>query len=43
MAELFPQHEKNLHELVSVLSPEEKEQAIELLKKLGLSVKDLSY
>lgn len=43
MAEIFPQHEKHLHELLNALSPEEKEQAIELLKKLGLSVKDLSY
>ncbi|WP_042471335.1 MarR family winged helix-turn-helix transcriptional regulator [Bacillus ndiopicus] len=43
MAELFPQHEKSLHELLSALTPEEKDQAIELLKKLGLSVKDLSY
>ncbi|MEC1178711.1 MarR family transcriptional regulator [Metasolibacillus meyeri] len=43
MAELFPEHETNLHELLSALTPEEKDQAIELLKKLGLSVKDLSY
>lgn len=43
MAEIFPQHEERLHELLSVLSNEEKLQAIELLKKLGLSIKDLSY
>ena len=43
MAQLFPQHEQHLHELVSVLSEEEKETAIHLLKKLGLSIKDLSY
>lgn len=43
MNELFPQHEAHLHELTEALSPEEKEQAIELLKKLGLSIKDLSY
>lgn len=43
MSEIFPQHEKELHELMSVLTPEEKETAIELLKKLGLSIKDLSY
>lgn len=43
MRELFPKHEKHLHELMSVLSPEEQEQAIILLKKIGLSIKDLSY
>jgi len=43
MGELFPKHERHLHELVSVLSAEEKDQAINLLKKLGLSIKDLSY
>lgn len=43
MAKLFPRHEEHLHELLSVLSAEEKEQAIELLKKLGLSFKNLSY
>ncbi|MFJ8234554.1 MarR family winged helix-turn-helix transcriptional regulator [Ureibacillus sp. NPDC094379] len=43
MNELFPEHENNLHELLSVLSSEEKDTAIELLKKLGLSIKDLSY
>jgi MarR family transcriptional regulator, 2-MHQ and catechol-resistance regulon repressor len=43
MAEIFPRHEANLHELLSGLSDEEKRQAIELVKKLGLSIKDLSY
>lgn len=43
MDRVFPMHEQNLHELVSVLSNEEKEQAITLLKKLGLSLRDLSY
>ncbi|MFC7685606.1 MarR family winged helix-turn-helix transcriptional regulator [Ureibacillus sp. GCM10028918] len=43
MKKLFPEHEVNLHELLSVLTPEEKDTAIELLKKLGLSIKDLSY
>lgn len=43
MSELFPEHEKKLHELLSALSCEEKATAIELLKKLGLSIKDLSY
>lgn len=43
MKQLFPEHEENLHELLSVLTPNEKDTAIELLKKLGLSIKDLSY
>ena len=43
MAQIFPEHEKKLHELTNALSNEEKEQAIELMKKLGLSIKDLSY
>ncbi|MBT2581778.1 MarR family transcriptional regulator [Planococcus sp. ISL-109] len=43
MAEIFPAHEQKLHALTAALSPEEKEQAIELMKKLGLSIKDLSY
>lgn len=43
MDELFPQHEQHLHELLSALTAEEKDIAIELLKKLGISIKDLSY
>lgn len=43
MAEIFPQHEVHLHELLGALSKEEKDVAINLLKKLGLSIKDLSY
>ncbi|MDZ5712941.1 MarR family winged helix-turn-helix transcriptional regulator [Jeotgalibacillus haloalkalitolerans] len=43
MSEIFPEHEKNLHELMTALSDEEQKQAIDLLKKLGLSIKDLSY
>jgi len=43
MDELFPRHEQQLVELTNVLSTEEKEEAIVLLKKLGLSIKDLSY
>lgn len=43
MGKIFPEHENHLHELTSALSSEEKEQAIELMKKLGLSIKDLSY
>ncbi|MBS4203981.1 MarR family winged helix-turn-helix transcriptional regulator [Lederbergia citrea] len=34
----FPEHAKRIHNLVSILNPDEKEQAVELLKKLGLSV-----
>ncbi|WP_213422350.1 MarR family winged helix-turn-helix transcriptional regulator [Bhargavaea massiliensis] len=40
--EIFPVHEESLHGLMEALSPEEKATAIELLKKLGLSIKDLS-
>jgi MarR family transcriptional regulator, 2-MHQ and catechol-resistance regulon repressor len=36
--EVFPTHEQKIHELMSELSPDEKETAIELLKRLGLSV-----
>lgn len=43
MGKLFPEHEKQLHEMMNVLNSEEKDQAILLLKKLGLSIKDLSY
>lgn len=43
MAELFPLHEVHLFELLSALSVDEKDEAIVLLKKLGLSIKDLSY
>jgi MarR family transcriptional regulator, 2-MHQ and catechol-resistance regulon repressor len=43
MASIFPMHEQNIHELFSVLSTEEKQLAIDLIKKLGLSIKDLSY
>ena len=43
MREIFPEHEQQLHEMMDVLTTEEKDTAIELLKKLGLSIKDLSY
>ncbi|MCP3761820.1 MarR family transcriptional regulator [Domibacillus sp. A3M-37] len=39
---IFPEHEQNIHELLSVLSEEEMEQATAILKKLGLSIKNLS-
>lgn len=42
MNELFPRHEQQLKQLMDVLSEEEKDQVIELLKKLGLSIKNLS-
>nr|WP_318247507.1 MarR family transcriptional regulator [Rossellomorea aquimaris] len=40
---IFPDHEARIHELMSSLSAQEKSESIELLKKLGLSIKDLSY
>jgi len=43
MDDLFPQHEQHLHELLDSLTVDEKETVIELVKKLGLSIKDLSY
>lgn len=43
MEKIFPEHANNLHQLMGALTPEEKDTAIELLKKLGLSIKDLSY
>jgi|SRR5690606_4986572 len=43
MDKLFPEHEQNIHELLGALTVEEKQTTIELLKKLGLSIKDLSY
>ncbi|MBS4189011.1 MarR family transcriptional regulator [Bacillus sp. FJAT-49705] len=35
--DIFPDHEKQIHTLMSELSEEEKDTAINLLKKLGLS------
>ncbi|MCA1027575.1 MarR family winged helix-turn-helix transcriptional regulator [Cytobacillus kochii] len=35
---VFPGHEEYIHELMSELDAEEKETAIELIKKLGLSI-----
>lgn len=40
--EIFPSHEENIAGIMSTLSAEEQEHAIHLLKKLGLSVRDLS-
>jgi MarR family 2-MHQ and catechol resistance regulon transcriptional repressor len=42
IASIFPEHAENIASILSALSAEEQEQAIELLKKLGLSIKDLS-
>ncbi|MGJ7919684.1 MarR family winged helix-turn-helix transcriptional regulator [Neobacillus sp. LXY-4] len=35
---IFPEHEQKINDLMTVLSDEEQKTAIELLKKLGLSV-----
>jgi len=42
MASLFPGHADNITQLLSVLTPEEQEQAAGLLQKLGVSIRDLS-
>ncbi|SEN32844.1 transcriptional regulator, MarR family [Mesobacillus persicus] len=36
--EIFPEHSQRIDNLMEVLQPEEKQTAIDLLKKLGLSV-----
>ncbi|MEA3321890.1 MAG: MarR family transcriptional regulator [Bacillota bacterium] len=35
--EIFPKHEQHIHTLVDGLTQQEKEQAIQLMKKLGLN------
>ncbi|TYS70968.1 MarR family transcriptional regulator [Sutcliffiella horikoshii] len=35
--EIFPKHEQHIHTLVDGLNQQEKEQAIQLIKKLGLN------
>jgi MarR family transcriptional regulator, 2-MHQ and catechol-resistance regulon repressor len=40
--EIFPSHEKKINGLMSVLSEAEQDTAIDLLRKLGLSIKNLS-
>ncbi|NLP50180.1 MarR family transcriptional regulator [Bacillus sp. RO1] len=35
--EIFPKHEQHIHTLVDGLTQQEKEQAIQLIKKLGLN------
>ncbi|HLR69809.1 MAG TPA: MarR family transcriptional regulator [Pseudogracilibacillus sp.] len=41
MEEVFPQHEKAMANIFASLSTEEKEQAIELLKKIGLFAEEM--
>ena len=41
MEEIFPQHEKAMAYIFSSLSNEEKEQAIDLLKRVGLFAEKL--
>jgi len=40
--EIFPSHEEKINDVMSALSESEQETAIELLRKLGLSIKNLS-
>ena len=40
--DIFPKHEQHIKKLMSGLTVDEQNQAIDLLKKLGLSVKNLS-
>lgn len=42
MDELFPRHEEQLTQLMNALSEDEKVQVIDVIKKLGLSIKNLS-
>jgi len=39
---IFPKHAKNIEMLMSELNEREQDEAIELLRKLGLSVNNLS-
>lgn len=39
---IFPEHAKNIEELMSGLDADEQNAAIELIRKLGLSVRNLS-
>lgn len=41
MDRVFPQHRKQIKKIFSILNPEEKEQLITQLKKLGLYAQDL--
>jgi len=42
MTSIFPEHANSIESIMSSLSTEEQDQAIELVRKLGLSVKSLS-
>ena len=42
MTSIFPEHANNIESIMSSLSTQEQDQAIELIRKLGLSVKNLS-
>lgn len=42
MISIFPEHAANIKSIMTSLTIEEQDQAIELLRKLGLSVKNLS-
>lgn len=39
---IFPKHAEKIESMMQALTPAEQEEAIKLIKKLGLSVKDLS-
>jgi MarR family transcriptional regulator, 2-MHQ and catechol-resistance regulon repressor len=41
IAEMFPEHKKVIDQIMSVLTEEEKETAIRLIKQVGLHVKNL--
>ncbi|MBD1380378.1 MarR family winged helix-turn-helix transcriptional regulator [Metabacillus arenae] len=40
--EIFPTHEERINEIISILSEEEKQSAIELIKKVGYHANDLA-
>jgi len=42
MISIFPEHADNIKSIMNSLTSEEQDQAIQLLRKLGLSVKNLS-
>lgn len=39
--DIFPDHAKEIHEMISVLSEEEKDARIDMLKHVGLRAKHL--
>ena len=42
ISSIFPEHTSNIETIMSVLTEDEQDMAIKLIKKLGLSVKNLS-